>query len=128
MTPPPNNEKLLTFRTKFCYGVGNISIMMGKLAPRELAMPIYNVLLGVSPTAMGLVLALGRFIDAFTDPLTGNVSDRTKSPWGRRRPFIFLGVIFVGLFFTTLWWFPGVCHHMPICFISFSSRFFITFR
>ncbi len=120
MTTPPTNEKSLSFRTKLCYGIGNISIMMGKLAPRELALPIYNVLLGVSPTAMGLVLALGRFIDAFTDPLTGNVSDRTKSRWGRRRPFIFLGVIFVALFFTTLWWFPrGLSPHAYLLYFIF---------
>ena len=80
--------------------------MMGKLAPRELALPIYNILLGVSPSAMGWVLGLGRLVDAFTDPFTGNVSDKTQSRWGRRRPFIFLGVIFVALFFTALWWFP----------------------
>jgi glycoside/pentoside/hexuronide:cation symporter, GPH family len=106
MASTPTNGPQLSFKTKLCYGLGNISIMMGKLAPRELALPIYNVLLGVSPSAMGWVLGLGRLVDAFTDPLTGNVSDRAATRWGRRRPFILLGVILVGLFFTTLWWFP----------------------
>ncbi len=120
MSAPQTNEKSLSFKTKVGYGLGNISIMMGKLAPRELALPIYNVLLGVSPTAMGLVLALGRFVDAFTDPLTGNLSDKCQSRWGRRRPFIFLGVIFVGLFFTALWWFPrGLTPHAYLLYFIF---------
>jgi len=100
------NDKSLSFKTKLSYGVGNIAVMMGKIAPRELALPIYNVLLGVSPSAMGLVLALGRLVDAFTDPFVGNMSDRTVSRWGRRRPFIFVGAILVGMFFTAIWWFP----------------------
>ncbi len=98
--------RILDFRTKLFYGLGSISNMMGKIAPRELALPIYNVLLGVSPAVMGLVLALGRLVDAFTDPFIGNMSDRMVSRWGRRRPFIFIGAILVGLFFTALWWFP----------------------
>ncbi len=120
MDIPRANDASLSLKTKLCYGLGNISIMMGKLAPRELALPIYNVLLGVSPSAMGWVLGLGRLVDAFTDPFTGNMSDRTQSRWGRRRPFIFLGVIFVGLFFTTLWWFPrGLTPHAYLLYFIF---------
>jgi GPH family glycoside/pentoside/hexuronide:cation symporter len=79
---------------------------MGKQAPKQLSLPIYNVALGVNPAAVGTVLALGRMVDAFTDPFVGHVSDRLETRWGRRRPLIFLGSIFAGLFFTALWLFP----------------------
>ncbi len=101
----PADERL-SLKTKVGYGVGNVAVMVGKQAPKQLSLPIYNLALGVSPDAVGTVLALGRIVDAFTDPFVGNVSDRLASRWGRRRPMILLGVIFAGLFFTALWLCP----------------------
>lgn len=53
--------------------------------------------LGISPWLAGLVLLAPRLWDAFTDPLMGAISDRTKSKMGRRRPYILLGSILLGL-------------------------------
>jgi GPH family glycoside/pentoside/hexuronide:cation symporter len=47
--------------------------------------------------------ALPRLTDAFTDPLMGYISDHTRSKWGRRRPYIFVGAIAAGLIFALLW-------------------------
>lgn len=96
----------LNFMTKLGYGLGNFGVMVGKQAPKQLSMPIYNVALGVNPAAVGTVLAAGRFWDALTDPLVGHWSDRVATRWGRRRPFIFLGAILSGLFFAAMWLFP----------------------
>ena len=52
---------------------------------------------------VGLVLAIGRFIEAFDDPLIGHWSDVTKSRWGRRASFIMFGMPFMALFFFLLW-------------------------
>ena len=96
----------LPFLTKLGYGLGNVAVMIGKQAPKQLSMPIYNVALGVSPAAVGTVLALGRVWDAVTDPLVGHWSDRVSSRWGRRRPFLFIGALLTGLFFAAMWLFP----------------------
>ncbi len=53
--------------------------------------------LGISPWLAGLVLLAPRLWDAFTDPLMGAISDRTKSKMGRRRPYLLLGSILLGL-------------------------------
>ena len=55
--------------------------------------------------AGGLIFA-GRFIDAFTDPLIGWWSDRTRSRWGRRLPFILFSTPFYALFAALLWFLP----------------------
>jgi GPH family glycoside/pentoside/hexuronide:cation symporter len=55
---------------------------------------------------VGLLGALPRLTDALTDPLMGYISDHTKSRWGRRRPYIFLGAIASGLLYVGLWWLP----------------------
>jgi len=60
----------------------------------------------VSPALVGLLGALPRLTDAFTDPLMGYISDHTRSKWGRRRPYIFVGAIAAGLIFALLWQLP----------------------
>lgn len=104
-SPPPATVPL-SLKTKIGYGLGNVAVMVGKQAPKQLSLPIYNVALGVSPAAVGTLLALSRVWDAFTDPFVGHWSDRVRSRWGRRKPFIFLGSILTGLFFSTMWLFP----------------------
>jgi len=69
-------------------------------------MAILNLGLGMNPALVGLLGSIPRFFDAFTDPLVGYASDNTKSRWGRRRPFIFLGAILVGLCYIFLWQLP----------------------
>jgi glycoside/pentoside/hexuronide:cation symporter, GPH family len=44
--------------------------------------------------------------DAIINPITGYLSDRTRSRWGRRRPYLLFGAIPFGLFFILLWFIP----------------------
>ncbi len=55
----------------------------------------------------GVVLTAGRIIEAFDDPVIGWWSDRTRSRWGRRIPFVMFSTPFYGLFFALLWLNPG---------------------
>ena len=54
----------------------------------------------------GFLIFAGRFIDAFTDPLIGWWSDRTRSRWGRRIPFILCSTPFYALFAALIWFLP----------------------
>jgi GPH family glycoside/pentoside/hexuronide:cation symporter len=60
----------------------------------------------VNPALVGLASALPRVTDALTDPLMGFISDNTRSRWGRRRPYLFLGAILAGVTYAALWWLP----------------------
>jgi len=53
--------------------------------------------------AMGLILFGGRILDAVTDPLIGYLSDRTKSRWGRRKPYLFLSYPILLVSFLFIW-------------------------
>ena len=46
---------------------------------------------GLALGMVGIILTLSRFTDVITDPIIGFLSDRLKSPWGRRKPFILIG-------------------------------------
>ncbi|MCY3646332.1 MAG: MFS transporter [Chloroflexi bacterium] len=53
--------------------------------------------------AIGAVLVIGRLIEAFDDPLIGYWSDRTRTRWGRRIPFVLAATPFMAIFFVLLW-------------------------
>ena len=95
----------VSFFHKFIYGLGAfINNLLG--AAMNTMVIVLNLGLGMSPTLAGLLGALPRFVDAFTDPLMGYISDNTKTKWGRRRPYIFLGAIISSIVFALMWQFP----------------------
>ena len=59
--------------------------------------------LGFPPLLWGLIFFLPRFFDAITDPIMGFISDNTKSKWGRRRQYVFIGAIVMGVSFIAMW-------------------------
>ena len=65
-----------------------------------------NISLGISAVWLGAVLVLPRLWEALSDPVVGHLSDRARTRWGRRRPFILLGGIAVALSFVAIWWVP----------------------
>lgn len=101
-TPP---EDRIPIPQKVIYGLG--AFVNNLLAAAIGGMSIVlNLGLGMNPALVGLLGALPRLIDAFTDPLMGYISDHTRSRWGRRRPYIFGGAIAVGIIFALLWQLP----------------------
>jgi GPH family glycoside/pentoside/hexuronide:cation symporter len=59
--------------------------------------------LGISPAAMGALFGAARIADALVDPLAGLASDRTRSRFGRRRPWILLAALPMGLAYAASW-------------------------
>jgi GPH family glycoside/pentoside/hexuronide:cation symporter len=73
--------------------------------------------------AIGFILAAGRILDAVTDVLIGYLSDRTRSRWGRRKPYIFIStpILFLAFIFV---WLPPVTGNHPMNIISLSIVLF----
>ncbi|MGB5245212.1 MAG: MFS transporter [Woeseia sp.] len=99
-------EDRIPFHLKVVYGLG--AFVNNLLAAAIGGMVIVlNLGLGMNPALVGLVSALPRLTDALTDPLMGYISDTTRSRWGRRRPYIFVGAIAVGIIYALLWQLPA---------------------
>jgi len=95
----------ISFPRKLAYGAG--AFVNNLLAAAIGGMLIVlNLGLGMNPALVGLVAALPRLLDALIDPVMGYVSDHTRSRWGRRRPYIFVGAIASGIVFALLWQVP----------------------
>lgn len=113
---------------KLAWGVGGITESLVNCI-YSLAFPIFAIGLGVSPVLMGIAQAVPRLIDAFTDPVMGNISDNTRSRFGRRRPYIFIGAVLVGLTLPLIYmpgrnW-PEIAHFA--WFAGMTSLFFVSF-
>lgn len=67
---------------------------------------ILNVGLGLAAVLVGVAQMVPRFWDAITDPIMGVISDRTRTRWGRRRPYIFLGGLLIAATFVLMWAVP----------------------
>jgi GPH family glycoside/pentoside/hexuronide:cation symporter len=61
----------------------------------------------LAPAAVSLIFGLGRVWDAFSDPIAGTLSDRTRSRLGRRRPWLFAAIPILGLGFAMTWMPPA---------------------
>lgn len=88
---------------KAAFGAGHFIL---NILPGTLGVFIQFFLLtawGVDPLWAGLLGGLPRIFDSITDPIMGFISDNTKSRWGRRRPYIFVGAIISGILFFLMW-------------------------
>src|SRR5512139_985744 len=81
------------------YGFGQVAEAMVTVGFNTFLLYYYNQVLGVSGTITGAALALSLVVDAVVDPMAGALSDRLRSRWGRRHPFIALSAIPLGGFF-----------------------------
>jgi glycoside/pentoside/hexuronide:cation symporter, GPH family len=89
-------------RTKLLYGVGEVTISAKNAALNQFLLFFYADVVLLSPALVSAAIFLGKLWDAVTDPVMGYVSDTTRSRWGRRRPYVAISAIPVGLCFVLL--------------------------
>ena len=96
-------------KTSTCalYGTAGLADTFLSFGIATLLMPIYNIGMGIDAKLLGLAMIIPRVLDAITDPLMGNISDNTRSRFGRRRQYIFAGVIMCALLFPFIWMPPA---------------------
>jgi GPH family glycoside/pentoside/hexuronide:cation symporter len=94
---------------KLLYGLGEWmpSIGVGTVIPFYFLFFLTDVA-GIRPGIAGTLLLVVRIWDGLNDPLVGAISDRTRSRYGRRRPFILGGLLPMAVFYGLLWWVPPI--------------------
>ena len=103
----PSESERVPLGTRVAYGSSAFAENIAINSVNQIANPVFNLALGVSPLLVGTALALPRVWDAIMDPWIGSVSDNCQSRWGRRRPFILVGAVLTALCSAAIWFFPA---------------------
>lgn len=115
------------FWQKVAYGLGGPVEGTANWIPTQNLTPVFNIGLRLSPALLGIITMVWRGWDAFSDPVMGNISDNTRTRWGRRRPFIVLGAILTGLTMPLMWWAPrGMGESMTFVWLPVAGILFYT--
>ncbi len=87
---------------KIAFGVGMFANQMFP-AILGIFMVVLVQDLGFPGWMWGLIFFAPRIFDSLTDPIMGFISDNTKSKWGRRRQYVFIGGIIMGIAYIFMW-------------------------
>lgn len=98
----------LSLRTKLTYGVGDAGINLADTMVGLLFAIFLTDVVGLRPGLAALAVFIGRTSDYINDPLIGYLSDRTRTRWGRRRPFLLIGALPFAIAYALLWWHPPI--------------------
>ena len=112
------------------YGVGDLAINIAYGGIGFFMLWFMVNVGGLSPAKAGSIFMIARIWDAVSDYIMGRISDRTRSKWGRRSPYILFGAIPMGIFCALLWFVPGNTETMRffyylLIFILFNTAFTI---
>jgi glycoside/pentoside/hexuronide:cation symporter, GPH family len=92
----------LTKRLKLSFAVGSTAEAVTFQGTSMFLLLFYNQVLGVSPGLVGLALSAGLMVNAVFEPLVGSWSDRVRTRYGRRHPFMFASALPIALSFFAL--------------------------
>lgn len=98
----------LSLKTKLIYGAGDIGFSLTSTIIGVYFLFFLTDVVNLDPAIAGIALLIGRIWDYVNDPLIGHISDRTKSRWGRRRPFLLFGAFPFAAIFTLMWLTPDI--------------------
>lgn len=92
MSKTRNSQKLTT-GAKLSYALGAVGKDMVYMLSASYVLYYYQDIIGVSAFAMGIILLAARIFDAFNDPIMGIIVAKTKTKWGKFRPWLLIGTI-----------------------------------
>lgn len=89
--------------TRFFYGFGSVAFGVKDNGFSYFLQFFYAQVIGVPAATVGLAIMFALILDAFIDPVIGQLSDNTRTRWGRRHPFMYASAIPVAASYIMLW-------------------------
>ena len=96
----------LSRSTKIIYGAGDLGFSLTSTIIGAYFLFFLTDVVGIQPAVAGIAILVGRTWDYINDPIIGHISDRTRSRWGRRRPFLLFGALPFAAAFMLMWYRP----------------------
>jgi GPH family glycoside/pentoside/hexuronide:cation symporter len=100
LVPP---ARRLSPRTMATYGFGSVAYGVKDAGFGTFLLLFYNQVVGLPSATVGLVIMAALLIDAVIDPAVGFFSDRTRSSWGRRHPWMYASALPIMIGWILLW-------------------------
>ncbi|HEY9907826.1 MAG TPA: MFS transporter, partial [Thermosynechococcaceae cyanobacterium] len=104
--PPTPSPGKLRLSTKLAYGAGDLGSAITSNILTFYLLFFYTEVARLPVELAGSILLIGKIWDAINDPIVGVLSDRTRSSWGRRYPWMLWGAIPFGILFVLQWIVP----------------------
>lgn len=121
----PKND--LPYRMIIGWGIGTLPMAIYFNSFNILALRFFTDYVGLTAATAGLIIGLSKLYDAVTDPVMGTLSDRTRTPLGRRRPYILLGGVLCALSIFGLFSIPvGLNAQSAMLFVSIAVIVYAT--
>jgi len=111
---PRSTSGGLPWLTKVVYGTGDWGLATFNTLRQIFYAIFLTDVVGLEPRLASFAAFVGVVWDAINDPLVGVISDKTKTRWGRRRPFLLVFAVPYGLAFVLLWWAPPIHGQIPL--------------
>lgn len=113
---PPTADPVPTVptQTRMLYGLGSIAYGIKDNGFSVFLLLFYNQIVGLDAALVGLMLLIALVLDAFIDPVVGHLSDRTRTRWGRRHPWIYASIIPLFIAWMLLWSPPETSQSMQL--------------
>ena len=92
--------------TKIIYGAGDLGFSLTSTIVGAYSLFFLTDVVLIKPAVAGIAILVGKTWDYINDPIIGHISDRTRTKWGRRRPFLLFGAIPFALAFIMMWYKP----------------------
>lgn len=92
------SENKLSLASKISYGMGDLSSQLVWTFVGTYLAVFYTDIVGLTPAVASAIMLGVRILGVFTDPIMGAVSERTRSKFGRFRPYIAFGAPFLAIF------------------------------
>lgn len=93
-------------KTKLVYGSGDLGFSLTSTIIAAFFAIFLTDVVGIAPGIAAAAIFIGRSWDYINDPIIGHITDRTRTRWGRRRPYLLFGPFPFLLAFMMLWWVP----------------------
>ncbi len=100
--------------TMYAYGTGAIAYGVKDNGFGTFLLLFYNQVLGVPAATVGLVILAALVMDAIIDPAVGFFSDRTRSRWGRRHPWMYSAALPIAVGWLAVWNPPALSEPMTL--------------
>lgn len=116
----------LSPRKKLMYGAGDIGFSLTSTILGVYFLFFMIEVVGLRPAVAAIPIGIGKIWDFINDPIFGYISDRTRTRWGRRRPYLLFGALPLALTFTMLWYRPPL--EGTVALVAYYSLAYIIFE